>query len=453
MSWDGRSRIRNEHDQPVRVWATLAVSLAVAGLAASVWRPLAPSLAAVGTDLDGFDPAVLASVAGYRAPRAPIVLVATVVPVLVPLLAVATARGRRLVVLLAGGEGAPSWRAGLVALALTLATSLATLPLSAWVRLVHDARWEFRTQTAAAWLGDWTLVTVGRAALVAGAVWAAVAAARRWPRSWPYRMTVAATMVAAVGVMVHPVLLLPVTLPMEPLPPGAAARASIDPVLEAAGEPDLPVYVAEESRRSTRVNALATGLGPTARVVVYDNLLELPADQLASVVAHEVAHHQHRDLPRGVLLVATAGLPALLLLRRTVQAHGVQRRVGASGPGDPRLVGVVLLLVAALDVLSQPAANLVSRNLEAAADARALEITGDPGTLIASSRTYTIRDLADPDPPDWIHVLYRSHPSVGQRVRQAVAIAARDELTLPTREAIEDRESGRHHPAIAEASS
>jgi len=449
---EARTRVRDERTGHVRVWAVLAVLLAMAGVAGSVWRPFAPVLVGVATDLDAFDPAVLATVRAYRAPRLPIALIATVLPLVVPLLAVATARGRRMVAALAGGAGtgAPAWRAGVIALVITLGTSLATLPLTAWVRLVHDARWEFRTQTAAAWLGDWAAVHAGRAVLVAAAVWAGVAAIRRWPRSWPYRATVAATGIAALGVVVHPVLLLPVTLPTEELGPGAAQRLTIDPVLEAAGEPDLPVYVAEESRRSTRVNALATGLGPTARVVLYDNLLELPGDQVASVVAHEVAHHQHRDLLRGVLLVATGSLPALLLVRRVIGSDGVQRRVGARSVSDPRLVGVVLLMVAGLDLVSQPAVNGVTRNLEAAADARALEISGDPTTLIASTRTYAIRDLSDPEPPGWIRVMFRTHPGVGDRVRQAVALAERDGLPLPTREEIEVREASQRHPSLVE---
>lgn len=448
---------RDEGDGRVRAWATLAVMLAVAGVAGSLWRPFAPSLAPVGTDLDAFDPAVIAAVRAYGAPRIPVVLLGTALPVVVLLLAVVTAPGRRLVGALAGGAGtgsdarSPAWRAGLVALGLTLATSLAGLPLSAWARLVHDARWEFRTQTAAGWFADWASAHAGRAALVTAAVWAGAAAIRRWPRSWPYRVTVAATGVAALGVMLHPVLLLPAILPTEPLGADAAQRLNIDPVLEAAGEPALPVFVAEESRRSTRVNALATGLGPTARVVVYDNLLELPGDQIASIVAHEVAHHQHRDLLRGVLLVATAGLPASLLVRRVLGRDGVQRRVAARGPSDPRLVGVVLLLVAVLELASQPAVNAVTRNLEASADTRALEITGDPTTSIASARTFTVRDLSDPEPPAWIRVMFRTHPGVGERIRLAVAIAERDGVRLPTRETLEEREVPQRHPSIDRA--
>jgi hypothetical protein len=50
-------------------------------------------------------------------------------------------------------------------------------------------------------------------------------------------------------------------------------------------------------------------------------------------------------------------------------------------------------------------------------------------------------------------VVYRTHPSVGERIRRAVAMADRDALALPDRKSIEDREAGQRHPAIVGASS
>ena len=55
----------------------------------------------------------------------------------------------------------------------------------------------------------------------------------------------------------------------------------------------------------------SAGSAHTKRVVLYDNLIEdFPPDQVRSVVAHELGHVKHRDLPRGLLwlaIVAPAG--------------------------------------------------------------------------------------------------------------------------------------------------
>ncbi len=45
------------------------------------------------------------------------------------------------------------------------------------------------------------------------------------------------------------------------------------------------------------MNAYVGGLGPTKRVVLYDNLIDgLPPEQVRQVVAHELGHQKHRDI-------------------------------------------------------------------------------------------------------------------------------------------------------------
>ena len=68
------------------------------------------------------------------------------------------------------------------------------------------------------------------------------------------------------------------------------------------------VYSVDASRRTTAANAYVTGLGPTKRVVLFDTLLDRYArDEVRVVVAHELAHVRHRDVPRGVAFAAIVG--------------------------------------------------------------------------------------------------------------------------------------------------
>ena len=60
------------------------------------------------------------------------------------------------------------------------------------------------------------------------------------------------------------------------------------------------VYRIDASRRSTALNAYVDGIGSTKRVVLYDNLLKRAArPELRSIVAHELGHVAHDDVPRG----------------------------------------------------------------------------------------------------------------------------------------------------------
>jgi STE24 endopeptidase len=434
---------RREH---VGIWAALALLLAVTGIALSIWRPYAPALPTVATDLDGFDPAVLAAVEAYRAPRYLLGPASTLLTLLVPLWFVATARGRARVRRWAGGATHAPLRAAAVAAGIAVTTSLVTLPLAAWTRIVHDGRWGFRTQSAFGWFTDWLLVSAGRWLGVGVVIAVLVVAVRRWPRSWPFRLTVLGTAVAALFVLVHPLVLQPLLLPTTPFPDGEH-RELIESLLERTGDPEVPLFLGEASRRTTRVNAAVVGIGPTERVVVHDTLLELPPAQVASVVAHELAHREHADLSRGLLLGAAGLLVGLVLLQGLLRSSTASR--AARGPTDPRLAAVLVAALVVLELVGTPLGNAVSRRVELAADARALELTGDPEPLVRTTRTFTVRDLSAPEPPALLHRYYGTHPSVGQRLRYAAAWAQREGIDLPDRAELADDEAQVAHPAVS----
>jgi STE24 endopeptidase len=431
----------------VTVYAVLALVLVVIGLVASIWRPLAPPTPALTTDLDGFAPEVMAAVEAYRGPRYVASALSTTLSVLVPLLVALTPWGRRLVARVAGPATPSAWRAARVAFVVSVLTSLATFPMAAWSGIVNDGRYGFRTQPATGWLMDWLTVSAGTWVAVAVLVAVLMGAVRRWPRSWPFRLTLVGSVVAAVVVLLHPLLLQPVLLPSSPMPP-SETRDEAEAVLEEQGAGDLPLHVGDASLRTTRVNAVVVGIGPTERVVLYDTLLDLPGEQIQSVLAHELAHREHRDLLRGVLLVPAFLLPALLLLRAVAFRPRGGRGVGARGPTDPRLVATVLAVVAVLELVGSPVANVASRRAEAAADHRALQVTGDPVAQIASSRAHTVRDLGPPRGPTWARLLHGTHPSVRDRIRAAVAQADPDEL--PSRSDLEEIEREIAHDAVIE---
>lgn len=428
-------------------WALLAAGLAVAGVVASVWRPLAPVAVPPVTDLDDFAPAVLETVVAYRGPRYLAVAAGTVLSVLVPFLFLATRRGRSLVERLAGPRLHGGGRAALIAAVLVGAASLARLPLAVAVDLVRDRDWGFAAGSVATWVWAWAVTVGGRVLAYAAGAALLLWAVRRWPRSWPFRLTVIGTLVGAALVLLHPLLIQPLTLRTVPLEPGPV-RTELQAVLDRAGEDDLDILVGDASRRTTRVNAFVTGLGPSRQLVLYDNLLELPTDRVSYVVAHELAHRQHGDLARGVTLGAAGLLAGLLGLALVLRSPGTAAVVGARGPTDPRLVPLVVVLAVLGQLLAAPVATAVSRRAEAAADQRALELTQDPAAMVATTRTFVVRDLSDPHPPGWVRALFGTHPSPAERVRAAVAFAAGRDLELPPVDAFRGAEAAVRHPRI-----
>ena len=219
------------------------------------------------------------------------------------------------------------------------------------------------------------------------------------------------------GIYAGPVVLDPLFNTFEALPDGQARSD----VLELAGRADVEVgqiLTVDASRRTTAANAYVTGLGATKRVVLYDTLLEhFTRDELRLVVAHELAHVHHRDVPSGLLylaIVAPFGLFAASRLTLGLAPHSGE----AAGPAIlPALALSITILVPVMTTVS----NQLSRGFEQRADSFALQLTGKPEPFISFEKGIALRNLSDPDPPAWQTFLLATHPPTIKRIGLGVA--------------------------------
>ena len=187
------------------------------------------------------------------------------------------------------------------------------------------------------------------------------------------------------------------------------------------GLPDVPVYVQEVAEDTDVANAYAYGFGPTQRVVFWDTILDDPFDigEQQAVLAHELAHHSQQHLPEGIGWFAIFAIPGAFVLMVATKGRG--------GMGAPEAIPLALLVTAIFQLATAPAANWVTRRMEAEADWKALEVTRDPesveGAMVGLSET----SLGDPDPPAWTQILLGTHPALADRVAMARAWSARSE--------------------------
>jgi STE24 endopeptidase len=268
------------------------------------------------------------------------------------------------------------------------------------------------------WAGDRVMGLV--ITTVIGASGAAVAMLawrrlRRW--FWVAASGVAITF-AVVWIWLWPVLVSPLFNDTEPLPEGPL-RAEVMRLAAEAGVDVGEVYTVDASRRSAALNAYVHGIGPTKRVVLYDNVVEtLPGNQVSSLVAHELAHIESRDVLRGLAFAALTIPLAALALQLGVAA--VLRRTGDRPDGPAVILPLALGLALATLLISIPG-NQLSREVELTADYRALELTDDPDALIGLQRRITLTNLSEPDPPAVWHRLFGTHPGALRRIGLAEA--------------------------------
>ena len=244
---------------------------------------------------------------------------------------------------------------------------------------------------------------------------------RRLGRYWWIGGSVAVVGFAVIFTWLAPVLLEPVFNKFEELPPGKT-RSQVLRLGERAGVDIGHVYRVDASRRSTAVNAYVNGLGPTKRVVIYDNTLrELRPDELRSVVAHELGHVKGDDIVRGIAWVALAAPLGVLFIQLATGALSgaamttrARRRRCRRWPSRWRRR-------CSCSASSPTSSRAGSRRR---ADTFALELTDDPRAFIDLQKQLAITNVADPDPPAATQWLFGTHPDTMQRIGAAVAFAA-----------------------------
>ena len=187
---------------------------------------------------------------------------------------------------------------------------------------------------------------------------------------------------------------------------------------ERDGVPVDDVLVADASRRTTALNAYVSGFGGSRRVVLYDTLLEQapPRGGRAGRRARAGARRASDDVLVGTLLGALGVAAAVCALSLLLSWPPVLRRSGADGLRDPRVVPLVLALVAVGTLPSRPASNLVSRRIEARADVHSLDLTRDPQVFAESQRRLALTNLSDLDPNPLAYALFATHPSTTERL-------------------------------------
>ncbi|NES29582.1 M48 family metalloprotease [Micromonospora terminaliae] len=403
--------------------AGLAVALLVAGALLVPWsRPPAPRADQLAA-LRALPVDQVARGRAFHGALRPAGWSALVVGLVVALLLGLTPVGGRLVEL-AGRPFGGHWAAQAVlgGLAVMFLADLLTLPFAAWRQTVLT-RYGLSTQGWGGWAVDLLksyAVSAVIGALVLLGFYTVVRLSPRW--WWAFGAAGAAALVVLLS-FVLPVLVEPVFNRFTPMEPGPL-RTELTSLAARDGVPVRDVLVADASRRTRAVNAYVSGLGPTRRVVVYDTLLrEADPAEVTSVVAHELGHAKDRDVWTGTLVGALGAAAAVVALYLIGSWAPLLRLAGVDSIAQPRAFPLLIALVTVAGLVATPVQALVSRRVEARADAHALALTGDPVTFEAMQRRLAGVNLADPDPPRWEYLWSASHPSTVERMAAARAYA------------------------------
>lgn len=178
------------------------------------------------------------------------------------------------------------------------------------------------------------------------------------------------------------------------------------------------VFKFDMSKRTKSANAALTGIGNTRRIVLGDTLInEFTADEIETVLAHELGHHVNRDIP---LFIAFGTVSTTLgLYLASLALNWVVGYFGFAGPADIAAFPALALIFSIYGLVTQPLDNAVSRWRERKADDYALQATGKNEAFASAFTRLANQNLGDVDPEKWVVFMFYSHPPLGERIEKA----------------------------------
>lgn len=182
------------------------------------------------------------------------------------------------------------------------------------------------------------------------------------------------------------------------------------------------VYKYDMSKRTKAANAALTGLGNTRRIILGDTLInEFSPDEIETVLAHELGHHVHKDLPILIAFGTVMTLGGLYLA--SLALHWAAGYFGFAGPADIAGLPALGMVLGAFGLLTQPLDNAISRWRESLADQYALQSTGKSQAFASAFVRLANQNLGEVDPEKWVVFMFYDHPPLGERIKMASEIA------------------------------
>jgi STE24 endopeptidase len=295
------------------------------------------------------------------------------------------------------------------------------LPFAYYQGYLLEHRYGLSTQSRRHWVSDFLKgLMLGAFLAVAGAS-IVFSALRNAPDNW-WWISAAIFAAASIGMaQLAPVLLLPIFYKFRPLDRPALADRLM--ALATRARTDVVgVFEWVLSGHTRKANAALAGMGKTRRILLSDTLLsDYSEDEIEVILAHELAHHVHRDLWRGIAVQAVSLVAGFFVIDLVLRSFAPA--LNLRGLSDPAGLPILLLCGGVWSLLVMPVANALSRAQERAADRYALRTTRNVDAFVTAMKRLSQQNLAEEYPSRIVRWLFYSHPPIRERIDAARAFA------------------------------
>ena len=296
---------------------------------------------------------------------------------------------------------------------------LLSLPLSYYEGFIIPHRFDLSTQTMNGWILDQGKILIIGGILGGLMLEIVYAFLRLFPDWWWLGAGIILLIFNVILANLAPLIIFPIFYKFVPLENEFEELSKrLIKLADQAGAHVQGVFKFDMSRRTKLANAGLTGLGNTRRIILGDTLLnEFSEEEIETVLAHELGHHVHNDIPLEMIVGSAITMIGLYLSGLGLKA--ATAFWGYNGPGDIASLPLFLLVIGFYGLVTMPLGNAFSRWRERLADEYAMQLTGNNSAYVSALIRLANQNLAEIDPAPWEEFLLHSHPALGKRIALA----------------------------------
>ena len=193
-------------------------------------------------------------------------------------------------------------------------------------------------------------------------------------------------------------------------------KDSIETLAHATGYKLKGIYMVDASKRSTKLNAFATGFGKTKTIGIFDTLVgKLTTEEIVSILAHEIGHTKNHHILKSKPLTLLEFGVALVAAYFIITMPEVSQAFGFAGVNLAFGIFVMTILISPLMLVLQIPSNAISRKHEYEADTFEKKHSGKDVAISSLKKLYR-ESFGNLTPHPFVVMMEHSHPTLSQRV-------------------------------------
>ncbi len=213
-----------------------------------------------------------------------------------------------------------------------------------------------------------------------------------------------------------PVLVIPVFYQLKPVT-DESLRQKIESLVIESGLHIKRILMADESRKSTHVNAEFSGIGKNKTIILFDTLVNnYTEDEILAILAHEIGHGKGKHLWK-MIAISCCGAFLFILFAGYLLSSELSFIAFGINVIYAKFYIAYLFFFEIITFFIHPVIIRFSQKCEYEADIYSRRLLHSSEPLIAVFKKFILLELGNINIHPWYEKIYYSHPSLLNRIQ------------------------------------